>query len=375
MNIGALIKAGLAVAALWAAAGTAMAVTCTYMEGIQPAVGSMPLQISAITIGRDLPVGTEVYRQRFSMAAGQAPKLECLYAPYQQWTEMTVDSSYAMANVSSGTYANKVYRTSIPGLGVAFNSSGGLLPRQSGKAWTTCTSGYRCVVPFDGPSNFELILIKLGDVTPGVLVGNTLPVVSLYGNFGDARMRGFSMGISGNIQIVSSTCRTPDVSVPMGSHLTSKFTGLNSSTGWTDFSIALNDCPAFNGIYTTTGPAWSSQSGNFPSGTNIGSGSLVRNTLQYRIDPARTAINTNNGVLSLDPGATGSAPAATGVGVQVQNRNGNSVILGANQSSGLTLRPNEGSYTIPLRARYLQTASKVTPGPANASATFTIIYQ
>ena len=101
----------------------------------------------------------------------------------------------------------------------------------------------------------------------------------------------------------------------------------------------------------------------------------MRNTLQYRIDPARTAINTNNGVLSLDPGATGSAPAATGVGVQVQNRNGNSVILGANQSSGLTLRPNEGSYTIPLRARYLQTASKVTPGPANASATFTIIYQ
>ena len=109
MNIGALIKAGLAVAALWAAAGTAMAVTCTYMEGIQPAVGSMPLQISAITIGRDLPVGTEVYRQRFSMAAGQAPKLECLYAPYQQWTEMTVDSRYPMANVSSGTYANKVY--------------------------------------------------------------------------------------------------------------------------------------------------------------------------------------------------------------------------------------------------------------------------
>ncbi|WLI32614.1 fimbrial protein [Pseudomonas sp. FP818] len=37
--------------------------------------------------------------------------------------------------------------------------------------------------------------------------------------------------------------------------------------------------------------------------------------------------------------------------------------------------PTRGSYTIPLRARYLQTASKVTPGPANASATFTIIYQ
>ncbi|OHW38048.1 MULTISPECIES: fimbrial protein [Pseudomonas] len=375
MNIGALIKAGLAVGALWAVAGTAMAVTCTYMDGIRPAVGSMPLQVSAITVGRDVPVGTEVYRQKFSMAAGQAPKLECLYAPYQQWTELTVDSSYALASVSSGTYANKVYRTSIPGLGVAFNSLGGPLPRQSGRAWTTCTSGWRCLVPFDGPSNFELILIKLGDVTPGVLMGSTLPIVSLFGNFGDARMQGFRMGISGSIQIVSRTCSTPDVSVPMGSHLTAKFTGINSTTGWTDFAIALNNCPAFSGIYTTSGPNWVSQSGTSPSGTTTSSGTRVNNSLQYRIDPARVAINATNGVLALDPSGTGKAPAATGVGVQVATSNGTPVPLATNRASGLTLRTTEGSYSIPLRARYLQTANTVTPGPANASATFTIIYQ
>lgn len=129
MNISSLIKLALLGMALWGSASTAMAVTCTYMDGIQPAVGSMPLQISAITVGRDVPVGAEVYRQRFNMAAGQAPKLECLFAPYQQWTELTVDSSSGLANVTNGTYANKVYRTSIPGLGVAFGSTGGLLPR------------------------------------------------------------------------------------------------------------------------------------------------------------------------------------------------------------------------------------------------------
>ncbi|MCF5251583.1 type 1 fimbrial protein, partial [Pseudomonas sp. PA-5-4B] len=94
MNIRALINSGLAVMALWAAANTAMAVTCTYMNGIQPANGSMPLQISAITVGRDVPVGAEVYRQKFSMAAGQAVKLECLYAPYEQSTQFTVYSGY-----------------------------------------------------------------------------------------------------------------------------------------------------------------------------------------------------------------------------------------------------------------------------------------
>lgn len=380
MNIGALIKAGLAVVALWAAADTAMAVTCTYTGGIQAAVGSMPLQVSSINVGRDVPVGTEVFRQKFTLVAGHAPTLECLYAPFQMWTEYTVDTSYPLATWSSGTYANKVYRTSTPGLGVAFNNTGGLLPRRTNSQASTCTSGFRCLIPFAdnqnrGPANFELILIKLGDVTPGILMGNSLPTISLYANAGDARMLGFKMGISGSIQIVSRTCSTPDVSVPMGSHLTAKFTGLNSTTGWTDFAIALNDCPAFSGIYTTTGPAWASQSGTSPSGSNNGSGTRVNNSLQYRIDPARVAINATNGVLALDPGATGNVPAATGVGVQVATSNGTPVPLATNRASGLTLRTTEGSYSIPLRARYLQTASKVTPGPANASATFTIIYQ
>lgn len=374
MNIRALINSGLAVMALWAAANTAMAVTCTYMNGIQPANGSMPLQISAITVGRDVPVGAEVYRQKFSMAAGQAVKLECLYAPYEQSTELTVDSSYGLANVTSGVYANKVYRTSIQGLGVAFASVGGPLPRASSKMWTSCTPGWRCLVPFDGPSNFELILIKLGDVAPGVLVGNTLPTVSLFGSFGDARMLGFKMGISGSIQIVSRTCSTPDVTVPMGTHQTKTFTGINTASGWVDFAIQLNNCPAFTGTFSTPGLGWVSQSGNSPSGTGT-SGTLVNNTLQYRVDPARVAINAGNGVLSLDPTAAGSSPAATGVGVQIGTTNGTGLPLSTNRTSGLALLRTESSYSIPLRARYLQTQSKVTPGPANASATFTIIYQ
>ena len=373
MNIGSLLKSGLAVALLWAVADPAFAVNCTYSNGIQPAIGYMPLQVSAITVGRDVPVGTEVYRQTFKMASGQAVTPDCLYAPFQMFTELTVDASFGLAAWPSGTYANKVYKTSIPGLGVVMNSRGGVLPRRTSTQPSTCTPGHRCLIPFEGPSNFELILIKLGDVTPGVLTNSSLPTVSLYGNFGDARVLGFQIGITGSLQIVSRTCSTPDVSVPMGTYAPKDFSGINSATGWKDFSIRLNDCPAFHGTVNKTAASWESQSGSSPGGTGT-PGTREVNSLRYRIDPVRMAINAGNGVLSLDSGAAGRPPAATGIGLQIATQASNTVPLASLQSSGLTLSSTERSYVIALRARYLQTGSKVTPGPANASATFTMSY-
>ena len=374
MQIAYLLKSAVAVALLWAVSNPAFAVTCTYLDGIRPAVGAMPLQGSAITVGREVPLGTEVYRQTFKVASGQAVKLDCLYAPYQQYTELTVDGGFLLANWSSGKYANKVYSTNLPGLGIAFNSVGGPLPRQSSKTWTACTAGKNCIVPFDGPSNFELLLIKVGEVTPGVLRGDTLPGVSLFGNFGDARMLGFKMGISGNLRIASKTCSTPDVAVPMGKYKAKDFSGINSATGWKDFSINLNDCPAFYGTVSTTAVSWISQSGTSPSGT-AGAVSRDNNSLRYRIDPVRTPINAGNGVLSLDPSAAGRPPAATGIGLQIATQAGNALPLANLQSSGLGLSSFETSYSIPLRARYLLTGGKISPGPANASATFTISYE
>ncbi|WP_425251629.1 fimbrial protein [Janthinobacterium sp. NFX145] len=349
------------------------------MYGIQPAKGSMPFQASAISVGREVPVGTEVYRQTYRARSGQTVTLDCLYAPFQMFTELTVDTSSALAAWSTGKYANKVYKTSIEGLGVVFNSTGGLLPRRTSSQPSTCTPGYRCIIPFadsntnTGPANFELILIKIGAVTPGVLSGSSLPIVSLFGNFGDARMLGFQMGISGNLQIVSRTCSTPDVTVPMGTYKSKDFTGINSSSGWKDFAIRLNDCPAFHGTVGKTAASWLSDSGNSPGGTGT-KGVREMNSLRYRIDPVRTAISLGNGVLSLDPSAPGRPSAATGIGLQIATQATSTLSLASLESSGLILSFFERSYSIPLRARYLQTGSRVTPGPANASATFTISY-
>ncbi|WP_065943855.1 hypothetical protein [Pseudomonas sp. 25 R 14] len=101
MKFSALIKSVLASAALWTVADTAMALTCDYKDGIKPADGFMPLQISAITVGRDVPLGSEVYRQTFQVASGQSPTIECKYAPFDMWSEYVLPNS-SRANWSSG---------------------------------------------------------------------------------------------------------------------------------------------------------------------------------------------------------------------------------------------------------------------------------
>ncbi|WP_458722451.1 fimbrial protein [Pseudomonas brenneri] len=376
MKLRTFIKSLLASTALWAAANTAMAITCDYKDGIKPVDGSMPLQISAITVGRDVPLGAEVYRQTFQVASGQSPIVECKYPPLDMFAEYTLTNS-SRANWSSGPYANKVYKTNIDGLGVAFKINSLVMPGRGAKFSTNtkdCKFSSPCPVFTHNLTHFELILVKIGDVKPGVLRGGALPAVQLFLNVNTLKVLGYYVEIAGTIQIVSRTCSTPDVVVPMGTHQTKEFTGLNSASGWQNFSIDLNNCPAFHGTYSTNVPSWTSQSGTYPSGVGT-SGSRDNNSLMFRIDAARVAINAPNGVLSLDPSATDGAPAASGVGIQIATPNNAPVPFGKNQSSGLSLRTSEGSYSIPLRARYLQTEKQVTPGPANASATFTITYQ
>ncbi|HDL7837373.1 TPA: fimbrial protein [Yersinia enterocolitica] len=77
------------------------------------------------------------------------------------------------------------------------------------------------------------------------------------------------------------------------------------------------------------------------------------------------------GVLKLTP----DSGAASGVGVQLLANNkeieiGKTKEMGTSASSGTNL-PEK----IDITARYYQTADKVTPGSANASATFTLTYQ
>lgn len=116
---------------------------------------------------------------------------------------------------------------------------------------------------------------------------------------------------------------------------------------------------AFSGPGTWPGDA-STRSFTIPLNCNAG----TRVSLQ--IDGS--AQNAPQGVLNL----AGGAGSATGVGIQLLYNNA-PLPLSTVISTGTAT--SEGTYSIPLQARYYQTASDITPGVANASATFTLVYQ
>jgi major type 1 subunit fimbrin (pilin) len=95
------------------------------------------------------------------------------------------------------------------------------------------------------------------------------------------------------------------------------------------------------------------------------------NSITYRIDPVTAVVNAAKSVVALD-----ASSSATGVGVQLLDGTGTqpfplqtwTTFTGYDAATG-------GDYTIPLNARYYQTAATVTTGMANSSMTFTMQYQ
>ncbi|NWC96540.1 MULTISPECIES: fimbrial protein [unclassified Pseudomonas] len=361
-----IFKRVFAVAGLSLVAGVAMA-DCTYLS---PTTGSLvrtqPLLGGNLTVGRDVPLGAEIYRQTFTSPVTFT--ITCTAGIYNIETRRTLPvTPLALSSWVGTPYGGNVYQTGVPGIGVAIWFSGHALPYSNTDI--NCGGGTAaCNVTIGNGIFIDMSFIKIGDVSPGTIQGASLPTM-LQQRISSNTLEIQRVNFSGSINIVSRTCSTPDVNVPMGSHMLSEFSGPNTFTPWKDFAIALNNCPAFNGYYQDSGPRWASD------GTVSNLDARKNNVLQVRLDPTRAPINAALGILSLNPSAPGDDPAATGVGVQVGDSTGAPLVLANLRSSGITTRAEEGaSYSIPLSARYIQTESDITAGPANATATFTINY-
>ncbi|WP_027923726.1 fimbrial protein [Pseudomonas sp. URMO17WK12:I12] len=365
MKMMRVIKSSVAVVGLSLVAGGAMA-DCNYIDGGGPVIRTMPLLGGNITVGRDVPLGAEIYRQTFNIVSPSL--LSCSPGLYNVQTRRELPVRPLPLSTWAGSpWGGNVYQTGVPGIGVAIWHAGTPMPFNSDAI--NCGGGTAfCVYSLQGTLAYDMSFIKIGDVSPGTIQGSQLPTTSQT-RVASNSVEVMRVNVSGNINIVSRTCSTPDVAVPMGSHILSEFSGKNTFTPWKDFSIALNNCPAFNGYYQNTGPRWLSD------GTSNNLDSRKNNVLQVRLDPTRAAITPNQGIMSLNPSAPGDGPAATGVGLQVADNNGTPLPLATLRASGIIPRAVEGaSYLIPLKARYIQTEDSITAGPANATATFTINY-
>lgn len=280
-------------------------------------------------------------------------------------------SGYGLSN-AAGSYP--VYETNVPGLGLVVRHSNTALPLYFLPEINE-TNKFLNVSWF---SEFDVNLIKYGDIPAGAqqvtINSSILPDIEFILNISNSS----NANVLPNgtiplqiytfppvtIDILTATCDTPDSLVNLGSRKVSDAInreGGKFATPWSDASIQLANCPVFYG----TG-----QRENYKGTTrnNIMTVTLIPNN----------ATTSNQGIMPVD----NVAGAAAGVGIQMAWGTSASPQF-VNFASGkgtntYTMSSTQGpTYTIPLVARYMQTAasiSGVSPGKANGKVTYLINY-
>lgn len=319
----------------WAQASCTMTPT-----GGQPSSAPIVFTLPGFSTGEfdpNVPNGKILVSRTISLSSGGG-KIKCSSAAFP-----VVHRGITPIVVSPSTYAS-----AIPGIGMRFRFPSG----------TTVTGFWPTYTPYPGwgdPTEtsvntgavFQIDFVKTGPITAGGTIEGE--VAGWFGESGATQI--VSVRIGGGIVVEPKvpTCRvtTPAITVPLGNMPASTFNGVGTVSPSKPFNIVLQ-C----------------------SGGDTGTVTNVHTTLTDHNNPGNVS-----DTLSLAPDAT-----ASGLGIQVLN--GSTVIKYGPDSSaaGNTNQwkagtTGNGTFTIPLTARYIQTAPKITPGTADGLATFTMSYQ
>lgn len=333
----------------------AMAQTCEFREITQTQRVMMPLQ-AAITVQQDTPLGTVLYHSGHS---AQIPGyIRCGGGMGEStWRLEYEDDPGAQVPGYPGHYP-----TDIPGVSIRWWRINLTVPGIQSSDVLGASYLQRAIPPL-----LMFSLVKTGPVSPGTLSGSTLPRVRMRVTWGGATaLDAYVAEAQGQLSIVSGTCNVADMTVPLGSPGTAEFTGPGSAGTWVDFSIGLSGCPAFFGARRSFHTA--------NAGTNERLGEALANVVRYRLDPSTPILDPTASIMALSN--ADDAGTAQGVGIQVALPDGAANGFGGYRSSGLALNATPGgSYRIPLRARYRQTADRVRPGRADGQMVVTLRYE
>jgi len=340
-------------AALYWSSPTALAGICAYTAETPTFIQAATSITGTITVGRDVPVGTEIYRATFN--TNRPAHLHCQAGTYTR-TRRYIDNPYPLSGYAHPSFGNRVYRTSVPGIGAVVWVAGNALP-------TTATDVFPVRTFVSVATAFDISLIKIGNVGAGTVRGIDLPTFE-YVEIGDNTVRYQLGSFTGSLNIVSRTCSTPDVTVNLGTHQMSSLGGVGTSTNWGDVPIRLNNCPGFFDAFRR----------NLTNDDGVSAPSRTPNQIRFRVDPVTPIVIPSQGVMALQP--DGVNQTATGIGIQMADASNNPLVFGTNRSSGLALTATDNaSYTFNVRARYYQTGATPTSGQANGAATMTLIYE
>lgn len=339
-------------------------------SGVVNALKSYTIPLSAtIAVPPDIPVGREIYRLKISLANYGATKVVCtsLGQFYTAYSYLTKPSPVS-------TYSSTVYQTGLPGIGVKFTRGNNLADFPSTLASTNCINYTECHYDDGWNAESRLILIKTAStVTPGTILASKLPsAVYSFGQSG-SMPNIYKVTLTGSLNITTPTCNitaaSQSMTVNMGQHRDTEFTGKGTGSGWKNASIELNNCGQF---YGNTQPGYTSGT---LSGAGFAPGNLLNNYLSVTLTPLNgtaSATDAANGIMNIDEHPN----KAGGVGIQLSSSENTSGVI--NLASGISQNlPRNGAsaVTIPIYARYIQTGDSVSAGVANGKLEYTITYQ
>ncbi|WP_414440538.1 fimbrial protein [Burkholderia sp. 22PA0106] len=336
---------------------------------------AIPTTSMTLTVGRDVPNGTVLYRY---YVTGPAAKIECsMSLTRTSYNPNWITSTQRKSSWNQGIYGGKTWETGVPGIGVAVQlpDDRTVLPyRAEYNCGPTCTHT-------SPTGKFQLVLIKTGPVSPGWIQSSALPTVgsnwwrdpfSMLPD--DSGLSVTRVKFSGSIHILARTCRTPDVNVDMGNELTNTFRGKGSGSRWRAFSVRLEDCPRFYRSQIVAVSDFKSPSADPTTWIE----STTPNQLGVVLTPTTAILDQAAGVVALSPG-TPDQPSATGVGLQLSTTGagaGTPVQYDTVMPTGITPTiVDDATYQFDLFARYYQTGDAITPGQANSAVMFTIDYR
>ncbi len=236
-----------------------------------------------------------------------------------------------------------VVSSGVEGIGVKVTSffySSATLPDVAG----TYRNSYLGAISWPGMAGVKIEFYKTGNIMPGELAfpQNFVEAWASTSPTSTAAAHGVlysTLNISGTPEVKVPGCVTPSLTVPLGKHAKSGFSGVGSTSASTPFTFAINNCDA--GL----------------------------NAVKYTFKPA-TGITLEDSGLATQHLTVKSGPGtASGIGVQVLYNNDTLVPFNT------AISTTTSSHTIPMKARYIQTASAIGAGEANSALEFTMTYQ
>lgn len=304
---------------------------CTLQGGLENNV--INIALGSILVPADAPAttGRTIARRTFPVSHSSNEIIRCDKSGGGSLVG-TIDKGAPVSNT------NRIHRTNIPGIGIriGFQPQGGQPPWHFPISRTTDTGSAESSSTKNWVITVELYKLDKNTGNGSLEAGT---YASMYSS--DFPQNALRVVISGQAtSIVTPSCTAaPTPPVQLGKVWKNLFSSVGSTAAEQSFNIQLNcreSKPELNAVY-------------------------------LRMD-AKPDASGAPGVIALSPDAN----AATGVGIQILDKDRQPVTYGQGALVGMS---KDGVYTVPFHARYYQTASQVTAGAANGTATFTLEYK